>query len=152
MNNEGIVNEGLINFHADGGNRDIVLAEMSRALKEQNRITDIDAFLQDVWERENISSTDTGIGIAIPHGKGSSVLETSVAIYRFNNGLIWDRDPVKAVFLLAVDDNEAGLVHLEIISKISALLMDDGFLNKLYMTDSESAFYKYLLKRLKEIK
>ncbi|MBI9108785.1 MAG: PTS sugar transporter subunit IIA [Spirochaetales bacterium] len=150
MNEVEIMNTGLINFSPDGRNKNAVIREMTEMLKSDGRISDTSAFYANVLEREGISSTDTGIGVAIPHGKGSFVERSSVVICRFDKGLVWDREPVKAVFLLAVDDDEDGLAHLELIAKVSTMLMDDDFLELLFTASSEKILFNEIKKRLEE--
>jgi PTS system fructose-specific IIC component len=143
-----IINTGLINFSPESRDKDSVIQEMSKILKRSGRISDIRAFNESVQKREKISSTDTGIGVAIPHGKGDFVIESSVAICRFDDGLIWDSEPVKAVFLLAVNDDEDGTAHLELIAKVSTMLMDDDFLEILFTADTEIILYNEIIMRL----
>ena len=150
MNDIGIINTGLINFNPSAGDKLGVIKEMAAMFGSQGRISDEDAFIANVLNREDISSTDTGIGVAIPHGKGDFVTESSVAICRFDSGLVWDRDPVKAVFLLAVDDDEEGLAHLELIARISTMLMDDDFLDVLFTAPSENILLDEIIKRVEE--
>ena len=150
MNEAEIVNLGLINFNPESRDKNAVIDEMTGMLKSDGRISEAAAFAASVFEREAISSTDTGIGVAIPHGKGDFVLQSSVAICRFKDGLIWDKEPVKAVFLLAVNDDEEGRAHLEMIAKVSTMLMDDDFLELLFTASSERDLLNGISKRLEE--
>ena len=151
MNELKIINTRLISFSPRSRDRDEVILEMTEMLKAEGRISDSGAFIDNVLEREKISSTYTGIGVAIPHGKGGFVLRSSIAICRFEEGLIWDSTPVKAVFLLAVDDDEAGLAHLELIAKVSTMLMDE-FLNLLFTAGKEIDLYNEIFNRLEDKK
>jgi fructose-specific phosphotransferase system IIA component len=150
MTDYNIINLNLIDFNPSGRTKSGVIRGMTEMLLEAGRIHNSQAFIKNILEREVISSTDTGIGVAIPHGKGSFVLESSVAVCRFDEGLIWDKDPVKAVFMLAVDDDEEGLAHLELIAKISTMLMDDDFLELLFNAVSEDILLKDIYRRLEE--
>ncbi len=150
MNEPEIINKKLISFSPQSNEKRAAIYELTRMLSAEGRIRDSKAFIENVLQREEISSTDTGIGVAIPHGKGDFVLESSVAICRFNDDLIWDDKPVKAVFLLAVDDDEEGLAHLELIAKVSTMLMDDDFLNLLFSAETEIVLYNEIAKRLEE--
>jgi len=150
LNEIEIINTGLINFSPNGRTKTAVIKEMTEMLKSDGRVSDVSAFCANVFEREGISSTDTGIGVAIPHGKGTFVECSSVAICRFDEGLVWDRTPVKAVFLLAVDDDEEGLAHLELIAKVSTMLMDDDFLELLFTASSDKILFNEIKKRLEE--
>ena len=147
-----IIEEGFINFAPEASDKCSVVAEMAEVFFSHGRINDREAYIENVFKREAVSSTDTGIGIAIPHGKGDCVTATSVAISRFPGGLIWDEEPVRAVFLLAVDDDEKGLAHLEILAKVSTMLMDDDFVNVLFTAESEAELFNEIIKRLEEEK
>jgi len=145
-----IIEKNLIDFKPSGKSKNSVIKDMTEMLVKEGRIKDAEAFINNVLEREEISSTDTGIGIAIPHGKGNFVLESSVAVCRFDKGLIWDKEPVKAVIMLAVKDDEEGQAHLELLAKVSTMLMDDDFLALLFNADSEELLLKDIYRRLDE--
>ncbi len=147
-----IIKLNLIDFNPVGRSKSSVIRSMTEMLAKAGRIQDTQTFMENVLEREAISSTDTGIGVAIPHGKGDFVLESSVAIYRFDEGLIWDKDPVKAVIMLAVKDDKEGLAHLELIAKVSTMLMDDDFQQLLFNADSEEVLLKDMYRRLDDEK
>jgi PTS system fructose-specific IIA component len=146
------INEGLINFRPKAGNKEDAIEEMARMLEAQRKIDNVEEFLEEVHEREAVSSTNTGIGVAIPHGKGPSVLQTSAAICRFDDGIPWDDGNVKIVILLAVVDDEEGLAHLEVISRISTMLMDDGFLKVLFTASTKRELLREIEYRAKEEK
>ena len=152
MLEQNIITQNLINFTPSAANRDSALTEMAELFFKEGRITDKNAYLKNVLEREDISSTNTGIGVAIPHGKGPFVESSAIAISRFSKGLEWDAggEPVRAVFLLAVDDDEEGLAHLEVIAKVSTMLMDDDFLELLFNADSAEILFKEIQRRLEE--
>jgi len=143
-----IINSKLMDFNPRASNKEEAVRFMAEMLEADGRITDLEAYIANVFEREAISSTDTGVGIAIPHGKGRFVKESSVALCRFEDGLVWDQDPVKAVFLLAVDDDEEGKAHMELIAKISTMLMDDDFMELLNTAESELLLLDDINKRL----
>jgi PTS system fructose-specific IIA component len=145
-----IINEGLINFRPNAGNKEDAIEEMARMLAAQGKIDNVEEFIEEVRERETVSSTNTGIGVAIPHGKGPSVLRTSAAICRFDGEIPWDDENVKVVILLAVVDDEEGLAHLEVISRISAMLMDDDFLEVLFTASTKQELLREIEDRSKE--
>lgn len=150
MKYEEVVDISLINFHPKSLDKISLINEMSNLLYAKERINDIDAFIESIKEREKIASTDMGIGVAIPHGKGSFVQKSSIVIFRSDSGIKWEEDPVKAIILLAVDDDQEGKTHLEIIAKVSTMLIDDDFLDMLFNTKLEKDLYNEIIKRLKE--
>lgn len=150
MNNKEIIDISLINFHPKSKDKISLINEMTNLLYNKGRINDTDAFIKSVLERENTSSTDMGIGVAIPHGKGPFVETSSIVIYRSDKGIVWEDDPLKAVILLAVDDDNEGKTHLEIIAKVSTMLINDDFLHLLFNAKTEDELYNEIVKRLKE--
>lgn len=101
------------------------LEELSELLMQSGALTDKQAFLDDVYERERVSSTGIGNGIAIPHGKSEFVKQTTVAIGRANADLGWetfDDIPVSLVVLLAVDEADKTGVHVRLLSQMARKL------------------------------
>lgn len=93
----------------------------------QDRLIDVNKYVEDVKARESISTTGIGDGIAIPHAKSSWVNEPTVVIGRSSRGIEWeslDDEPVNLVFLIAVPENENN-EHIKILQKLSISLMDD---------------------------
>ena len=86
MLEQNIITEKFINFVPAAADRDSVVAEMTELFLEDGRVSDGDEYIRNVLEREAVSSTDTGIGVAIPHGKGPFVKKSAIAISRFDEG------------------------------------------------------------------
>ena len=102
-------------------------------------MSDKDAFLQDVLEREKISTTGIGNGIAIPHGKSASVIETTVAIGRLTEETEWesvDDKPVKLVVLLAVNDEDRTGNHVRLLSQMARKLASEESCKRLLNAES----------------
>ncbi len=144
-----VITEETILFDLEGKTKQEVLAKMVQRLSDLGRIDDYDLFLNDVLEREKIESTDMGIGVAIPHGKSPAVQQTSVVIGRLAELLLWNEEqegdnlPIFAIFLLAVPaSDENGRLHLELISKVATLLIDDDFVEMLKTTLNENELLK----------
>lgn len=141
-----VITEETILFDLDVTTKDEALETMVQCLYDTGRINDYEGFLNDVFEREKIESTDMGIGVAIPHGKSSAVQKPSVVIGRLVKPIYWKESekeeeqekPIFAIFLLAVSASDKnGSMHLELISKVATLLIDDAFVKELKTTPSE---------------
>lgn len=145
-----LLNRNVIDFNLKIRDSHGATEHLADLLLKEGRIADKAAFLKDVWEREAVSSTDTGIGVAIPHGRSEAVIQTSVAIGRHPDGVVWDEETVKAVILLAVKDDPDGLNHLALIAEISTMLMDEEFLDVLFHTEKEIELLDEIERRLKE--
>ncbi len=101
------------------------LAKLTDLLFESGALSDKDAFLKDVLDREAVSTTGIGNGIAIPHGKSANVKETTVAIGRLENEVEWesvDDKPVKLIVLLAVNEEDKTGVHVKLLSGMARKL------------------------------
>ncbi len=110
------------------------LEKLVQILYEGGYLEDKDAFLADVLQREEISTTGIGNGIAIPHGKSSAVKETTVAIGRLTSSLEWesvDDKPVELIVLLAVNDADKTGIHVKLLSEMARKLASEQNCKKL---------------------
>jgi PTS system fructose-specific IIA component len=152
-----MLNEQTINLDLQAGTKEEALDQLATMLKNNERLVDKETFLKDVFEREAIEPTDMGIGVAIPHGKSAAVKQTTVAIGRLTEPIYWNGtsdnsdEPIFAIFLLAVSLNDKGTTHLEIISKIASLLIDDQFIDSLRHTPNQSSLLETIEKYLGEM-
>ncbi|MCD6576408.1 MAG: PTS sugar transporter subunit IIA [Anaerolineaceae bacterium] len=143
MHIEEIINERTINLNLEAKTKIEAIKKLIKMLYADRRIAEKDMFLQEVLEREKTESTDMGIGVAIPHGRSPSVKRASVAIGKLTAPIRWDGlkesegKPVYAIFLLASSPDDNGKSHIEIISKIASLLIDDDFIAFLKRTNSK---------------
>ncbi|MCR5633532.1 MAG: fructose-specific PTS transporter subunit EIIC [Eubacterium sp.] len=97
------------------------------------KLTDKEAYKKLVYAREEESTTGVGEGIAIPHGKGDCVSKPGLAAMVIKDGVEYealDDEPVNILFLIAAPDTEDN-VHLDVLSKLSMMLMDEDFRNNL---------------------
>lgn len=104
-----------------------VLEELAEALCRSGAVKDARELLRLLWEREAQGSTGVGRGVAVPHGRGGCVRRPALAAMTVPEGVDFgsvDGQPVRLVFLIATppDGKE---VHLEALSTLAALLMDE---------------------------
>lgn len=110
------------------------LEKMINTLYQNGVLTDKTAFTEDVLNRERVSSTGIGSGIAIPHGKSAHVKETAVAVARLVIPIKWEEDedePVKFIVLLAVNENDKGNTHVRLLSKMARKLASEEVCRRL---------------------
>jgi PTS system fructose-specific IIA component len=103
-------------------------------LHKTGALNDKEGFLEDVLNRESISTTGIGNGIAIPHGKSANVLETTVAIGRTAIPLEWeslDDKPVHFIALLAVNEEDKTGVHVKLLSQMARKLASEDTCKRL---------------------
>ncbi len=125
MNVAEVLTKERIELNLSAKTKEEALKKLADILQKSGALADEDAFLKDVFAREQISTTGIGNGIAIPHGKSSSVKETTVAIGRLSDDVEWesvDDMPVKLVVLLAVNDADKTGVHVKLLSEMARKL------------------------------
>ena len=103
---------------------------------------DKETYRQGVYAREQEGSTGIGEGIAIPHCKSDAVIKPGLAAMVVKDGVEFeslDGQPAHLFFLIAAPNTEDN-VHLDVLSRLSVLLMDEDFTNKLRQATSVSEF------------
>ena len=110
------------------------------------KIKDKEAYKKLVYAREEESTTGVGEGIAIPHGKGDCVEKPGLAAMVIKDGVDFDAlddEPVNILFLIAAPDTEDN-VHLDVLSKLSMMLMDEEFRNNLINAKDADEFIEII--------
>ena len=116
-----------------GGDKNTVLKEMAGWMASHDQSMDARRLLEVLLEREKISSTAIGEGVAIPHGKMPGVLQVSAVFARSSQGVNFDSldgGPTHLFFLLIAPENSAA-DHLKALARISRLLKDTSFRERL---------------------
>lgn len=100
---------------------------------KSEKINDKEAYRKQVYAREEESTTGIGDGIAIPHGKCDAVTKPGLAAMVVKDGVDFDSldgEPVTLMFLIAAPNTEDN-IHLDVLSKLSVLLMNEEFTESL---------------------
>lgn len=142
-----IINPSLIKLKLKGTTKEEVINELSDLLKLDNDIDDKQIFVDDVFKRETEGETGIGQGVAIPHGKSTAVKNTTIAIGLSKHPIPWetlDDQPVTAVILFAVRDQDASTLHLKLLQQVAVLLSDDEFINKLHLARTKKKVIQLL--------
>jgi len=123
-----------------------IISYIAEILEKDKRINNPQLFISDVYERESLGPTNMGLGVAIPHSKSEAILIPSIVFLRLEEAIKWEGNetPVKLVFLLAVPKESKGITHLEIISELAGLLMEDDFIALLNQTKDANEILTYL--------
>lgn len=119
---------------------DMAVALMAKS----GKIRDKEAYRREVYLREEESTTGVGGGIAIPHGKCDAVIRPGLAAMVIPNGVDFDSldgEPVHLIFLIAAPNTKDN-VHLDVLSKLSVLLMDEQFSEKLRRAKTAEEFLR----------
>lgn len=111
-------------------------------MDRSGKLNDRELFKEKVLSRENQFTTGIGDGIAIPHAKTASVKEAGLAAMIVNNGVEFDSldgKPAYLFFMIAASENENN-VHLDALARLSAMLMDEVFRNRLMQAETTTEF------------
>ena len=118
------------------------IRQMVDLMCKRGNIADPDAYLQGVFAREEEGTTGIGEGIAIPHCKSDAVSAPGLAAMVVPQGVEYDAldgEPVHIIFLIAAPNTEDN-IHLDVLSKLSVMLMDEEFTESLRNASSVDEF------------
>lgn len=133
-----LLDEKLVKFDLHGNTKDEVIKTIGTFMYEAGKVTDIERYIEGVFQREKECTTGIGNGVAIPHCKNDAVREAGFALVKLKNSIEWgslDDKPVNYVIMLAAPNTEDN-IHLRILSQLAKNLMDEDFLYAL--TNSKS--------------
>ena len=137
-----LLDKRSIAFDKNPANKQETLDMAVDLMCASGKINDTEAYRKQVYLREEESTTGIGEGIAIPHGKGDCVSKPGLAAMVIKNGVDFDSldgEPVTLLFLIAAPNTEDN-VHLEVLSKLSMMLMDEQFTEALRNATSAEEF------------
>ncbi|KAB8137501.1 PTS fructose transporter subunit IIA [Gracilibacillus oryzae] len=140
MNITDLLKQDIMILDLEAASKDDVIKEMAQKLADAGRLNDKEAFQQAIWDRENQSSTGIGESVAIPHAKTSAVKIPSIAFARSKQGVDYeslDAQPAHLFFMIAASEG-ANNDHLQTLSRLSTLLIDEDFRKQLLDATSES--------------
>lgn len=115
-------------------------------MAKSGKLSDVEKYRAQVYAREEESTTGIGEGIAIPHGKCDAVKAPGLAAMVIKNGVEYeslDREPVTLLFLIAAPNTKDN-VHLDVLSKLSVMLMDENFTTSLRNAKSVDEFLQII--------
>ncbi|GHU39264.1 PTS fructose transporter subunit IIA [Bacilli bacterium] len=136
-----LITTNLVNLDLIGDSKEAIILELAQLIDAEGRVAHFDQYLQSVLDREALTTTGIGFGIAIPHGKTEAVTKTTVAFGRTKTPIDWeslDGTPAQIVFLLAVPESCKGDEHLRIIASLSRQLIHEDFRKKLENSKDEA--------------
>ncbi|POH65956.1 PTS fructose transporter subunit IIC [Cryobacterium sp. TMN-39-2] len=124
------IDERTIVLDIDETDRDAVIRRLAGLMQTTGRVLDVDAVVQAAMDRELISTTGIGEGIAIPHAKSDGATSPVLAFARSRDGVDWnslDEAPAHLIFMIAVPEAAAGTEHLKVLAQLSRSLMKPSF-------------------------
>ena len=131
-----------INLNGTPAGKTEALNQCIDLMEKSGKIADVEKYRKGVFAREEEGTTGIGMGIAIPHCKSDAVTKAGLAAMVVKDGVEFeslDGTPAKIIFLIAAPNTEDN-VHLQVLSKLSVMLMDEQFTNSLINAGSVDEF------------
>ena len=141
-----LLDKRSISLNGAPKSKEEALDQVVALMTKSGKINDEEAYRKQVYAREEESTTGIGEGIAIPHGKCDAVDRPGLAAMVVKNGVDFDAldgEPVTLIFLIAAPNTEDN-VHLDVLSKLSVLMMDEDFSDSLRNAGSVEEFLEII--------
>ncbi len=129
-----IIKEELVILDLEANSKVEAIEKLANFLKDKGLVNNEKGLICSILERENLSSTGLGEGVAIPHGKSKDIKTTTVIFAKCKNKIDWesiDDEPVDMIFLFAINEEEKTDQYIDILSSISRRIADDEFLESI---------------------
>lgn len=140
-----LLKPNAIDLNVSLATKDEAINKLIALHEEAGNLTDAAKYKEDILQRESLSTTAIGEGIAVPHAKSAAVKAPSLSCITVPGGVDYgapDGKPSDILFMIAA--TEDGDVHLEILSRLMMLLMDADFTNALRNAKSTEEFLKII--------
>ncbi|MBQ7908591.1 MAG: PTS sugar transporter subunit IIA [Elusimicrobiaceae bacterium] len=141
-----LLKEGAILLGADVTSKQQTIEQAVALMQANGNVQDLSVYKQAVLAREEQSSTGVGEGIAIPHAKTAAITAPGLAAMTIPAGVDYDSLdglPVQLLFLIAAPEGGAN-EHLEILSRLSTMLMDETFRKDLLAAGNKEEFLQII--------
>ena len=141
-----LLSEKTINVAAVAASKEDVIHQAVALIAKSGAIQDVEVYQKGVFKREEESTTGIGEGIAIPHCKSEVVAKPALAAMVIRDGVDYaslDGEKVQLLFLIAAPNSEDN-VHLDVLARLSEMLMDEDFKNRLIAAKSKKEFLKII--------
>jgi PTS system fructose-specific IIC component len=144
-----LLHKQSINLNFNPSTKEQCINELVELMDKTGNLSDKNEYKKAILARESLSTTGIGEGIAIPHGKTNAVKNASLAAAICKNGVDYDSldgQPANLFFMIAVPDNSDNL-HLEVLARLSTILMDEKFRTSLINCSNIDQFLKLIDKK-----
>lgn len=135
-----IIQKDCILLELKQNDKEDIIRQLVNHLKEKQYISNAEAFLKIILDREMIFPTSIGKMIAIPHGISEYVKQPKLCIGRLEHPTLWDNEKseyVIFIILIAVPIQNENNIHIKIISSLMRHLMHDEYVEKLLLSDKQ---------------
>ena len=141
-----LLDKNSISLNAAPADKKETLDLAVELMAKSGKLSDVEKYREQVYAREEESTTGIGEGIAIPHGKCDAVKAPGLAAMVIKNGVeneSQDGEQVTLLFLIAAPNTKDN-VHLDVLSKLSVMLMDENFTTSLRNAKSVDEFLQII--------
>ncbi|MDQ0148797.1 fructose-specific PTS transporter subunit EIIC [Eubacterium multiforme] len=147
-----LLKEEGIELNSKVTSKEEALNKLVDLMDKEGNLSNKEVYKEAVLKREELSTTGIGDGIAIPHGKSKAVKKAGLSSIVVKDGIDFDSldgQPAKLFFMIAAPE-EANNLHLDVLARLSTILMDEDFRNKLINANSKEEYLKLIDEKEKE--
>lgn len=141
-----LLNKDAMDLHAAPKNKEDAIHHLVNLMMKAGNILDRETYEDCVFKREATGSTGIGEGVAIPHAKTKAVKKAGLSVMVAPDGVDFDTldgELARLFFLIAAPDTEEN-IHLDVLGRLSVLLMDDAFRQNLMDAKDKDAFFRLI--------
>lgn len=136
-----IIEKETICLNLAGNSKLDLIDQLIEVAYQTNKITDKEIYKEAILKREEEFSTALGYLVAMPHGQSDVVNDPFVIFGRTKEEFIWDKNPVRMIFMIGVPMKNRDVTHMKILANISRKLIDENFrLSLLNAQNKEEVF------------
>ncbi|HRW18602.1 MAG TPA: fructose-specific PTS transporter subunit EIIC [Dermatophilaceae bacterium] len=134
-----LITDGQVVLDLTEPDRHAATRRLAQTLVDTGRCTDLEQFIQDVREREELMATGQPGGLAIPHARSAAITEPSLVFGRAGQGIDWGAKdgPASLIFLIAAPADGAD-AHMQVLPKLARALMKKDFREALTAATTEA--------------
>lgn len=137
--------EGM-DLNAKPATKEEAIQQLITLMEHTGVLADKSEYKKCVLEREKQGTTGIGEGVAIPHAKTPAVKRAGLSVMVVRDGVDYDSldgMPAKLLFMIAAPDTQEN-IHLDVLGRLSVLLMDEDFRNQLIQSTSKDEFCRLI--------
>ena len=149
LNFRDILDDACVAVDVLADNKKEALIKAVDLLSKNGKVADKQKLLGDILNRESMSSTGIGHGVAFPHARSEEVSRTMFAVLRLSRGIDFkaeDGKPVDIIFIIASPPNETS-VNLQVLSKLARLFHDPNFRKAVREAHDEKSLIEQLCEK-----
>lgn len=141
-----LLNQSAIRLDAKASDKMEAIDQLVDLMEEAGNLSDRKRYKECILAREKEGTTGIGEGVAIPHAKTDAVKKAGLSVMVLPRGVDFesmDGEPARLIFMIAAPNTEEN-IHLDVLGRLSVLLMDDSFRQKLISARSKEEFLHFV--------